>query len=228
MEILAIIPARGGSKGIPQKNIRLLAGHPLISYAIEQAKRSKLITRLVVSTDDKKIAEISSQYGAEIIMRPSKISGDLSSSESALVHALETLKTKEGYSPDLLVLLQCTSPLTLVQDIDGTIQSLINKDADTAFSAAPFHYFVWKKNQDGCAEGINHDKSIRLLRQEREDQFLETGAVYVMKTDGFLQSKHRFFGKTILYEMLAERCFEIDDPIDLEIAEKLILSITNT
>lgn len=228
MEILAIIPARGGSKGIPQKNIRLLADYPLISYTINQAKRSKWISRLVVSTDDKEIADISSQYNAEIVMRPPEISGDLASSESALLHVVETLKAEEGYFPDLLVFLQCTSPLTLVKDIDGTIQSLIKADADTAFSAVPFHYFVWRKGSNGCAEGINHDKSVRLLRQEREDQYLETGAVYVMKTDGFLKSKHRFFGKTILYEMPAERCFEIDDPVDLEIAEKLLLSLRDT
>ena len=219
---LAIIPARGGSKGIPHKNILPLAGKPLVAYSIEQAKASRYISRVVVSTDDAEIASISRHFGAEIVWRPAEISGDSASSESALLHALETFIQSEDYQPDVLVFLQCTSPLTLAEDIDGTIQALLDEQADTALAVIPFHYFLWRNTRTSNAEGINHDKRIRPLRQEREPQYLETGAVYVMRVPGFLQARHRFFGKTSLYVMPAERRLEIDDPVDFQVAEVLL------
>jgi YrbI family 3-deoxy-D-manno-octulosonate 8-phosphate phosphatase len=226
MECLAIIPARGGSKGIPRKNIRPLAGKPLIAYNIEQASLSRYVNRLVVSTDDPEIAAISKEYGAEVVWRPVEISGDTASSESALLHTLEFLSQEEGYTPDLLVFMQCTSPLTLAEDIDGTIQALLDDQADTALAVIPFHYFLWRRptaEADGSgAMGINHDKRFRPLRQERPPQFLETGAVYVMRMPGFLDARHRFYGKTAMYVMPAERRLEIDDPIDFQVAEVLL------
>jgi N-acylneuraminate cytidylyltransferase len=221
MQCLAIIPARGGSKGIPRKNILPLLGKPLIAYNIEQARQARLVNRVIVSTDDPEIAAISRQYGAEVVWRPAEISGDTASSESALLHALEHLQQAEGYQPDLLAFLQCTSPLTLAEDIDGTIQALIDARADTALAVIPFHYFVWK-TEAGDASGINHNKAVRPLRQEREPQYLETGAVYVMRVRGFLEARHRFFGKTALYEMPPERRLEIDDPVDFQVAETLL------
>ena len=221
MNCLAIIPARGGSKGIPRKNIRPLAGKPLIAYNIEAARGSRSVNRLVVSTDDPEIAAVAQQYGAEVVWRPAEISGDTASSESALLYTLEHLRQSEGYQPDLLVFLQCTSPLTLAEDIDGTVQALLDQNADTALAVIPFHYFLWRETVVD-AVGINHDKAFRPLRQEREAQYLETGAVYVMRVEGFLQSRHRFFGKTALYGMPAERRLEIDDPVDFDIAEVLV------
>lgn len=227
MQCLAIIPARGGSKGIPRKNILPLLGKPLIGYNIEQARQARLVNRVVVSTDDPEIAAISRQFGAEVVWRPAEISGDTASSESALLHTLENLQQAEGYQPDLLVFLQCTSPLTRAEDIDGTIQALLDASADSALAAIPFHYFVWKTDPSGDAVGINHNKSVRPLRQQREAQFLETGAVYVMRVQGFLEAKHRFFGKTSLYEMPAERCLEIDEPVDFQVAETLLRAQVN-
>ena len=110
LKVLAIIPARGGSKGIPRKNLRKLAGKPLIAYAIETAHASYYVNRIIVSTDDQEIAEVSKGFGAEYIQRPIEISGDSASSESALLHTLEQLYTLEAYEPNLLVFLQCTSP----------------------------------------------------------------------------------------------------------------------
>lgn len=222
MKILSIIPARGGSKGIPHKNLKMLAGSPLVSWSIRAARQSEFINRIIVSTDDKMIADIAIKYGAECIERPIHISDDTASSESALLHVLETLKVKENYQPDLIVFLQCTSPLTQAEDIDACIRKLIDEKADTATTMTEFHYFVWKKNIDGSVDGINHDKSIRQRRQDREKQYLETGAVYVMKADGFLKHKHRFFGKVVLSEMPTERVHEIDEPVDMLIAETRI------
>lgn len=219
---LAIIPARGGSRGIPRKNVRLLAGKPLVAHCVEQACQAQTLDRVVVSTDDPEIAEAATRNGAEIVWRPAEISGDLASSESALLHALEYLQEREGYLPELLVFLQCTSPLTLYEDIDGTVQALVEHDADSALAVTPFHYFLWQEQAHGGATGINHDKDVRPLRQEREAQYRETGAVYVMRTSGFRQAGHRFFGKTALYVMPPDRCLEIDDPVDFEVAEVLM------
>ena len=221
MECLAIIPARGGSKGIPRKNVLPLGGQPLLAHTLQQAQQARLVQRVVVSTDDAEIANVAHRYDAEVVWRPAELSGDSASSEAALLHALEHLEATEKYRPDLLAFIQCTSPLTLAADIDGTIQALLDQQADSALAVVPFHYFLWKPAEDGNAAGINHDKRRRLLRQEREPQYLESGAVYVMRVDGFLETKHRFFGKTALHVMPLERRLEIDEPVDLQIAEVL-------
>jgi len=200
-EILALIPARGGSKGIPRKNVRPLASKPLIGHTIEHARQARSVDRVVVSTE---------------------ISGDRAPSESALLHTLAHLQQSEGYEPDLVVFLQCTSPLMLPEDIDGTIQALLDENADSALAVTPFHYFLWRRDEHCDAVGINHDKRMRSLRQQREPQFLETGAVYVMRTEGFRKAKHRFFGKTALYMMPRDRCLEIDESVDLQIAEAML------
>jgi N-acylneuraminate cytidylyltransferase len=219
---VAVIPARGGSKGILRKNVCLLAGKPLIAYTIESARLARSVSRVIVSTDDTEIAAVSEQYGAEVVWRPTELSGDDASSETALLHVLEHLQQTEEALPDLVVFLQCTSPLTLPHDIDGTVQALVDENADSALATTPFHYFLWQRNEAGDAVGINHDKRERLLRQQRETQFVETGAVYVMRTLGFLQAKHRFFGKTAMYVMPQERCLEVDEPVDFQIAEMLM------
>lgn len=215
VQVLAVIPARGGSKGVPRKNVLPLAGKPLIAHSIEAALAARTITRVVVSTDDPEITAVSRAWGAEVVDRPAELAGDLVSSEAALVHVLETLAAREGYRPDILVFLQCTSPLTAAEDIDATARAVI-EGADTALAVIPFHYFLWKP--DGT--GVNHDKSVRLMRQQREPEFLETGAVYAMKAAGFLETKHRFFGHTAMVEIPVERRLEIDDEADFRLAEE--------
>ena len=125
MKIIAIIPARAGSKGIPRKNLKLLNGIPLIAYSIIAANQSKMIEKVIVSTDDNEIAEVSSSYGAEIVLRPNEISNDTAQSEDALLHCIDFLKSNFDYIPDLIVFLQATSPLRKKTDIDGAIQKLI-------------------------------------------------------------------------------------------------------
>lgn len=226
MQTLAIIPARGGSKGIPHKNIQLLCGKPLIAWNIEAARASAHIQRVVVSTDDAAIARTSAQYGAEVVWRPPDISGDTATSESALLHVLHYLQEAEDYKPELLVFLQCTSPLTTTEDIDHCIHTLLEQQADTATTVTDFHYFLWRNTLQG-ADGINHDKRVRPRRQDREQQLLETGAIYVLKTDGFLAQKHRFFGKTALAEMPRDRVLEIDEPVDLLVGEVRLRQLLN-
>jgi YrbI family 3-deoxy-D-manno-octulosonate 8-phosphate phosphatase len=218
---LAIIPARGGSKGVPRKNVRLLAGRPLIAWTIRAAREAKRVTRVVVSTDDGEIARVAGECGAGVVWRPAEISGDTASSESALLHVLGHLRETENYRPELLAFLQCTSPLTTAGDIDGTIGAMLDERADCALSATRFFHFVWRIDSDG-ASGVNHDKRVRQRRQERAAEFLENGAVYAMRTDGFLAARHRFFGKTAIHEVDAGRSLEIDDPKDFAVAEVLL------
>lgn len=222
LDCLAVIPARGGSKGIPGKNLRPVAGAPLVAHAIRAARGAKRVTRVVVSTDDSAIAAAARAEGAEVVRRPAAISGDTASSESALLHALEHLAAREGYRPDLLVFLQCTSPLTLPEDVDAAVAALRRQRADSAFTASPFHGFVWRTVPDGGAVGVNHDKTNRPRRQDREPEYLENGAVYVMKTGPFLAVQHRFFGKTVIVPMPPERALDIDEPADLARADEIL------
>ena len=217
-----IIPAHGGSKGIPRKNIQPVCGKPLIGWSLEAAHRAKTIERVFVSTDDAEIAAVARQFSAEVIPRPAEISGDTVSSESALLHGLEFLEKQEGYVPDLLVFLQCTSPLMLPEDIDGTVAKLVAEKADTAMTVAPFCFFLWQLDAAGEAAEINHDKRVRPWRQDRAAQYRETGAVYVMRTSGFKEHKHRFFGKTVMHVVPEMRSAEIDDPMDLRVIETLL------
>lgn len=214
----AVIPARGGSKGIIGKNLRIVGGKPLIAHAILAAKAARSIERVVVSTDDPAIAEVAQHYGAEIVWRPLPLANDTASSESALLHALEHLESAQGYRPELLAFLQCTSPLTIPEDIDGTVELLLREAADSALAGARFHYFLWRRTSTG-AEGIDHDKRVRPRRQDRQAEFIETGAVYAMRVAGFLEAKHRFFGKTVVFETPTERLCEVDEHVDLHVAE---------
>lgn len=214
----AIIPARGGSKGIPGKNLRVLGGRPLIAHTLLAAKAARRIDKVVVSTDDPAIGEVARSCGAEVVWRPAELANDTATSESALLHTLQCLATDHGYEPELVAFLQCTSPLTLAEDIDGTIATLLEQGADSALCVTPFHYFVWKSTAEG-ATGVNHDKRTRPRRQDRDPEYLETGAVYAMRTPGFRAAKHRFFGKTAFYEMPLERVCEIDELADMEVAE---------
>lgn len=220
MRITSMIPARGGSKGIPRKNILPIAGQPLISHSLEQAKKSSHVDRTIVSTDDQEIATISKSYGAEVIMRPADISGDTASSESALLHALDYLKETENYEPDLVVFLQCTSPLRAKDDIDNAITQFQAEDADSLISVSPSHAFLWEKI-DGVAQSINYDYRDRPRRQDMNPQFRENGSIFIFKPWVLREYNNRLGGKISLYVM-DEFCIDIDSMIDFEIAELLL------
>lgn len=217
---IAIIPARGGSKGIPRKNIRPLAGKPLLAWTVEAAQEALGRDNVYVSTEDAEIASISRQYGAKLIPRPPELAEDAATSESVLLHGLEWIEVNERQYPEILVFLQCTSPLTLPEDIRGALNLLIEEEADSVFSATKFHHFIWRRNEDGTAVGVNHDPAVRLRRQDRQPEFVENGAIYVLRVDGFRQARHRFFGRTMIYCMPAERSLEIDEPLDFSLAEE--------
>lgn len=227
-EVLALIPARGGSKSLPRKNVLPLGGMPLIAHTIRAAQRASLVNRVAVSTEDAEVAMIARQFGAEVVDRPLELAGDEASSESALVHALEHLEAYDGYRPDVLCFLQCTSPLTTAEDIDGVLGAMLAAGAETALAVTRFHYFIWTEDAAGGMVGVNHDKAVRLRRQDRHAEYLETGSVYAMDAAGFRQARHRFFGTTVVHEIPASRVLEIDDPDDFVVATQRLQATRRT
>jgi YrbI family 3-deoxy-D-manno-octulosonate 8-phosphate phosphatase len=221
-ECLAIIPARGGSRGLPRKNTRPLAGVPLVGRSVRVARGADAVTRVVVSTDDAEIGNIAERYGAQVVWRPGALANETASSEDAVLHVLGQLADREGYHPDLVVMLQCTSPLTSPDDIDRAVALLATSRADSCFTAVPFFHFLWRIRSDGTAEGINHSGSKRARRQDLAPQLLENGAVYVMRTDALLAVRDRFCGKVVACEVSAARLLEIDDARDFAMAEALV------
>lgn len=220
--VLAIIPARGSSRGIASTSLTLLAGKPLIAHAIERARQAQSVHRVVVSTDDSAIAAVSRQYGVGVVRWPSGICGDSATVESALLSALDDLRRTEGYQPDRLVCLESTSPLILSEDIDGALSALEDEQADSLLAVTPFSGFLWRRDGRGGVSGVNFDQNVRPLRKDCEPQFLETGALYAMHAQGFKAEKRLMFGKAALYEMPADRCFSVKGSTDLQIAEGLM------
>jgi N-acylneuraminate cytidylyltransferase len=221
-KILAIIPARGGSKGILRKNIRLIAGKPLIGYTIEQALKTPSINRVVVSTDDAEITTVSQQFGAEVIQRPKELSNDTATSESALIHVLDYLKNIEGYEPDLIVFLQATSPIRESDDIENAINLFLQENADSLLSVIKSHPWLWRIN-DGQPESFNFNYRNRPRRQDRVPEYLENGSIYIFKPWVLVKFNNRLGGKIALYEMNEKSLVDIDEPWDLELCEHIML-----
>lgn len=219
--ILGLIPARGGSKGIPQKNILPLRGKPLIAYSIEQAFATPDIQRVVVSTDSSAIATVAEQYDAEIVWRPAEISGDRSSSELALLHVLDHLRDTEQYEPDLVVFLQATSPMRQPGDIQNAIDTLRREEADSLLSVTPMHGFLWRKTTDGV-NSFSFDYQHRQMRQDAPEDFIENGSIYVFKPHILRAYQNRLGGKIALYPMRALDSFQIDEPDDTVLIEHLM------
>ncbi len=217
--VLAVIPARGGSKGVPGKNLAPIADAPLVVRAVRAARAARLVGQVVVSTDDPGIAAVARAAGAGVVERPARISGDTATSEAAVLHAMDTVEQREGTALDVVLLVQCTSPFVTADDLDGVAGAVLG-GADSAFTAAPFHGFVWREGESG-GHGVNHDKAYRPRRQDRPQDWLETGAAYAMRAPGFRTERHRFFGRTTLVPADPARVLEIDDPHDLDRARAL-------
>jgi CMP-N,N'-diacetyllegionaminic acid synthase len=217
MTIIAVIPARGGSKGIPRKNLKFINGKPLITYSILDAKESELVNQVFVSTDDLEIAEVAQQYGAEIIMRPLELANDVASSESVLLHALTEIKN-QGIIPELIVFLQCTCPIRTSQDIDQAIIQFKAKNADSLLSVSLSHRFLWE-NIDGIGEPINYDYRSRPRRQDMKPQYVENGSIYIFKPWVLKELNNRLGGEISLFLMQEEANIDIDSLIDFKIAE---------
>jgi N-acylneuraminate cytidylyltransferase len=214
--VVSVIPARGGSKAIPKKNIIPFLGRPLITYTIHQAVESDRIDKTYVSTDDGHIADVSRDAGAQVINRPDELAGDTASTEATLLHAFETM----AESPEILVLLQCTSPLRREDDIDETIRLVQDGGFDSSLTCSEDHSFYWKR-QNGTAVPINYDPAERQRRQELSRRFEENGSVYVMKRELLEEDHCRLGGDIGIHEMPKELSFEIDTPEDYRIVEAI-------
>lgn len=220
-EILALIPARGGSKGIPGKNLRLLGGLPLLTWSLRHASASPSVRRVVVSTDSDEIAAVARGEGAQVVHRPAELAGDEASSESALSHALDELEARDGYAPELVVFLQATSPLRRPGEIERAIETLDREGADSLFSASPVHGFVWRR-KGRALDALTYDPRRRPRRQEIGEDLLENGSIYLFKPRILAEHGNRLGGKIAVHPMHPLDSFQVDEPGDLELMERLL------
>lgn len=220
LRVVAVVPARGGSKGIPGKNLRPVAGRSLVRRAVESARAARLVDGVVVSTDGDAIADEARSAGARVVRRPEHLAGDESSSESALLHVLDELRA-DGIEPEVLLFLQATSPFIDPADLDDAVARILGGSADSVFAAAPSHAFLWRTDGDGHAVAVNHDAATRPRRQDRDPEYRETGAFYALRVEGFRQHRHRFFGRVELSPVDPRGAIDVDEPSDLTLAAAL-------
>ncbi|MBB6552448.1 N-acetylneuraminate synthase family protein [Nonomuraea rubra] len=213
MRVLAVVPARGGSAGVPLKNLALVGGVPLVTRAVRACLRAELVDQVVVSTDHDGIAETAREAGAIVVERPAELSGSTASSESAVLHALDAL----GEDPEVVVLVQATSAFIDPDDLSAAVRKVLDGEADSVVSGLPTHEFLWT----ATGGGINHDPAVRQRRQDRAPEFRENGAFYVMRTAGLREHGHRFFGEIAVQPVPPQHAIEIDNPEDLELVRAL-------
>ena len=220
-KIIPFIPARGGSKGIPNKNIKKFAGKPLIVHSIEYAFTSKLVDEVVVSTDDYKISKIAEDAGATVIKRPSMLSTDISTTESAIEHYINAAKKK----PDIIVLLQATSPLRPKGSLDTALKYFQKSGYDSLLSICPTHRFFWRVKDDSTAYA-EYDFINRPRRQDfrrKNMRFMENGSLYIFTRKHFEKTGNRLGGKIGYVEWPEEYSIEIDTVTDIKILEEIFL-----
>jgi N-acylneuraminate cytidylyltransferase/CMP-N,N'-diacetyllegionaminic acid synthase len=228
--ILALIPARGGSKGLKRKNIRLLSGRPLVAWAIEQAKGSGYIDRIVVTTDDSRIAAVSRRYGADVpFMRPRKLATDSSRGMDVILHALDRVEGS-GDKYDVFIYLQPTSPLRSSKDCDKAIELFFSKKAKAVISVCKCEHLPLQANTlpwDGNMKDFLDPSVVNKNRQEFPEFYRMNGAIF-MADCGYIRKGHNFFGnKTFAYVMPKERSVDINDDMDLEFAKFMLKRRSN-
>ena len=218
---MAIIPARGGSKGITDKNLQPVGGIPLVTRAIQAAQAADGIDEVYVSTDSDRIAEAAQAAGAGVIARPADLSGDTASSESAILHAIGELPDAE-----IVVFIQATSPFINPKDLSRACVMVASGEFDVAFSGVEDHGFRWEES-DGAFQPIGHEASSRPRRQDLPHRILETGAFYVFRAEGIRDSGSRFHGRIGVVEVTRDSSMEIDSYDDLELARRIATEDTS-
>ncbi|MBN1914134.1 MAG: acylneuraminate cytidylyltransferase family protein [Candidatus Omnitrophica bacterium] len=228
MKICAIIAARGGSKGVPGKNIRRLLGKPLIAYSIKQAVSCPGIDKVIVTTDSSGIARLARKYGAETpFLRPARLATDSCGKLAVLQHAVMFMRQRMGYFPDLIVDLDPTSPLRNIADIRACIKLARNNACDAVISATPA-----KKNPYFNMVELCGDKTVRLCKksgrrqsQRRQDApsvYEMNASIYVYRTASLLKMKTLWDGKLMMHQMPPERSVDIDRELDFKVVEYLM------
>jgi N-acylneuraminate cytidylyltransferase len=227
MKYLAIIPARGGSKGLPRKNILPLAGKPLIAWSIEQSLATPAVSKTIVSTDSAEIAEIAKKHGADVpFLRPTDLAVDTTATEPVLLHTLDWC-AKNGEEFDAIILLQPTSPARAKDAIARAIEQFERENADSLLSVTENHHFFWENPKNPKAL---YDYENRPRRQDIPDDkrwYRENGSIYITKTDLFREKNNRLGGKISMFIMSEEESWEIDSKADFSIVEILISQIDN-
>ena len=224
MHITVLIPARGGSKGIPEKNILKICDKPLILYSIEYALSCSLINDVVVSTDDKKIAKLSMDAGAKIINRPYEFATDTASTESVITHFMDNINTK----PDIIVILQPTSPIRPENSLELALKHFLSKKFDSLLSISPTHNFFWKIKKNNAIP--NYDFMNRPRRQDftKEDiSYLENGSLYIFTSNHFKKIKNRLGGKIGYVIFSEDYSIQLDSKLDIDILEKTLKKLTS-
>lgn len=224
-KILAVIPARGGSRSIPKKNIRIICGKPMIAYAIEACLKCGKVDKTIVSTDSDEIAKISEKFGAQVIRRPEEFARDDSPTIDAVRHALQELKEKEKYEPDAVLLLQPVTPLRTVEDIENAVE-LFEKNKGrsvVSVSRAGKTPYVSLTIEKGLIKPfLGRDTFVNKRRQELPEAFFVNGAIYLIRVEDMLKHNNFFGESTVPYIMPAERGIDIDEETDFIIAECLM------
>lgn len=229
-EILAIIPARGASKGVPRKNVLPLQGKPLIAYSVATALNAESITRTIVSTDDDEIAETAQRYGAEIpFMRPAEIAADATPDYPVFEHALKELERREGYRPDAVVQLRPTSPFRRVGLVDDAIRLFYEYDnvdcVRGVIESQQTPYKMWRIGDDHCMTPLldtEFDEPYNMLRQHLPQTYWQTGHVDVIRTQTILE-QNTLTGKRIVPLIIDPKySLDIDTPLDFERSEWIL------
>lgn len=227
LNIVGVIPARGGSKGVPLKNIRELCGKPLIYYVIKAALTSKYLRRVIVSTDHEEIARISREYGAEVpFRRPADISEDVPT-ELVMQHAVKFIEKEEHRKIDIVVTLQATTPLLNNKDIDAAIEKLVNEDCDSVITVKEIEEYPWwmmKMNKKGWVKPfLGQDMAGEtMVRQTLEKLYIPNGGIWATKRD-VVMKENRIIGKKCgAIVMPLERSVDIDTELDFKIIETIM------
>lgn len=223
---LAIIPARGGSKGIPRKNIRPIAGKPLIAWTIEAAKQCPFVSQVVVTSDDEEILEVARAHGADTIRRPAELASDTAGAKPVLSHALAHLKDAQGTLPEYVVYLQPTSPLRNAKHLTEAFEKLLaDSNADALISVKEIDNTVLKASiTDGAGYLMpsSRPEFANMNRQMLPKLYKPNGAIYIMKTKGLIEEP-RFDGeRTLPYGMSEEESADLDKPEDIPPVEEAL------
>ena len=230
MKIIAFIPARGGSKSIPKKNLALVGGKPLIAWTIEAALHSKHLDEIIVSTDNEEIAECAQRYGAEVpFLRPQELAADTTLTIDVALHLINWYQAEHHNNPDYLLTLQPTSPFRTTQDIDNAITVALTKEPDAVVSVYPAdpHPYLTKIITDNgmLSNFIQTDKEY-LRRQDMPPAYALNGAIYLNKVESLINDRSFLPENTLAYVMPAERSLDIDDHWDLKIANMIFSQIS--
>ncbi len=227
MSTLAVIPVRGGSKGIPRKNLQDVGGKPLVVWTIEQALAAVHDVRVVVSTEDAEIADVARAAGAEVIDRPAELAQDTTATEPVILHAMDTLAA-QGYEPQQVMLLQATSPVRRPGTIDRAIEQMTSTGVDSLVGVVPQTPFLWWTARDGHGPTADFDVDNRPRRQELTEaqmRYRETGSLYVTRTWVYRERGNRIGGTIGLFIMDEVEGVDIDGPLDLALAGKTLIQM---